>query len=70
MIVTMIACWRSVSVNVSDRADQFRPVVGGNEADAVGQVKRGNLGVECADDLQCIRADPHHHDPADRLPCR
>ena len=48
--------------------DQFRPVVGGNEADAIGQAKRGNLRVECADDLQCIRADPHHHDAADRLP--
>ena len=48
--------------------DQFRPVVGGNEADAIGQAKRGNLRVECADDLQCIGADPHHHDAADRLP--
>jgi hypothetical protein len=45
--------------------DQFRAVVG---EDAIRQAKRGNLGVECADDLQRIRADAHHHDAAHRLP--
>ena len=49
--------------------DQLRPVVGGNQPDAIWKAKRGNLGFECADDLQGIRADPHHHDAADRLAC-
>ena len=37
MIVTMMACWTSVSVKRLDRSeDQIRSVVGGDEADAVG----------------------------------
>ena len=68
MIVTMIACWISVFFKRVDRAeDQLRSVVGRDEADAVRQAQRGDLGLERLDHLERIRADAHHDDAADGL---